>query len=135
MDLHVRVVSQHPPGGRCTLYAGYAEVLAAHLAVRTEVVISTERDAHGTGFPSLLVNGQPVQPADGVILMPADLCAILAGAGLDQTALAGLAEALEAPPRAHDGRLVGPTRPELFLRGLMLTSARRNIMTASAGLP
>lgn len=30
MDLHVRVVSQHPPGGRCTLYAGYAEVLAIY---------------------------------------------------------------------------------------------------------
>jgi cystathionine gamma-synthase len=97
MDLHVRVVSQHPPGGRCTLYAGYAEVLAARLGARTEVVFSSERDAHGSGFPSLLVNGLPVQPADGVILMPADLCAILAGAGLDEAALAGLAEALETP--------------------------------------
>lgn len=97
MDLHVRVISQHPPGGRCTLYAGYAEVLATYLAAVTEVVISTGRGAHGTGFPSLLVNGLPVQPADGVILMPADLCAILAGAGLDQTALAGVAEALEGP--------------------------------------
>lgn len=97
MDLHVRVVSQHPPGGRCTLYAGYADVLAAYLGARADVVISTERDAHGSGFPSLLVNGLSVQPADGVILMPADLCAMLAAAGLDEKALAGLAEALEAP--------------------------------------
>lgn len=97
MSLHVRVISQHPPGGRCSLYAGYAEVLAAHLDTRTEVVVTTERDAHGSGFPSLLLNGCPVQPADGVILMPADLCAVLAGAGLDHTVLAGLAEALEAP--------------------------------------
>jgi cystathionine gamma-synthase len=97
MDLHVRVVSQHPPGGRCTLYAGYAEVLAARLAARTEIVFSTERDAHGAGFPSLLVNGHPVQPADGVILMPADLCAMLAAAGLDEKILASLAEAMEAP--------------------------------------
>lgn len=103
MDLHVRVVSQHPPGGRCTLYAGYAEVLAAGLAARTEVVFSTERDAHGSGFPSLLLNGLPVQPADGVILMPADLCAALAAAGLDEAILAGLAEALEAPL----GRMLG----------------------------
>jgi cystathionine gamma-synthase len=95
--LHVRVVSQQPPGGRCSLYARYAEVLAAHLDARTEVVISTERDAHGSGFPSLLLNGLPVQPADGVILMPADLCAVLATAGQDEAALAGLAEALEAP--------------------------------------
>jgi len=32
-----------------------------------------------------------------VILAPADLCAMLAGSGLDEKALAGLAEALEAP--------------------------------------
>ncbi len=98
MSLRVRVISQHPPGGRCTLYAGYAEVLADHLDAQTEFVISTERDAHGSGFPSLLVNGFPVQPADGVIVMPADLCAVLAGAGQgqDQAALAGLAVALDA---------------------------------------
>lgn len=97
MVLHIRVISQHPPGGRCGLYAGYAEVLAAHLDARTDVVFSTERDAHGSGFPSLLVNGQAIQPADGVILMPVDLCAVLAAAGFDDATLAGLAEALEAP--------------------------------------
>jgi cystathionine gamma-synthase len=97
MDLHVRVVSQHPTGGRCTLYAGYAEMLATHLDARAEIVLSTERDAHGSGFPSLLVNGVSARPADGVILMPADLCALLATAGQDEAALAGLAEALAAP--------------------------------------
>ena len=96
MNLEIRVVSQQPPGGRCTLYAGYAEVLAAHLGARIEIEFSTERDAHGSGFPSLLVNGFPAQPADGVILMPADLCAMLA-AGQDETTLPGLAEALETP--------------------------------------
>lgn len=96
MNLEIRVVSQQPPGGRCTLYAGYAEVLAAHLGARIEIEFSTERDAHGSGFPSLLLNGFPAQPADGVILMPADLCAMLA-AGQDEMTLPGLAEALEAP--------------------------------------
>jgi cystathionine gamma-synthase len=97
MNLYVRVVSQHPPGGRCSLYAGYADVLAAYLNAQTDIVITTERDAHGSGFPSLLVNGVSAQPADGVILMPADLCALLAAVGQDEAALAGLAEALEAP--------------------------------------
>ncbi|MFH1816832.1 MAG: hypothetical protein ABIK08_07925 [Pseudomonadota bacterium] len=97
MTLHIRVISQHPPGGRCGLYTGYAEVLAAYLHARAEVVFSTERDAHGSGFPSLLVNGIPAQPADGVILMPGDLCSLLAAAGLDEASLVGLAEALEAP--------------------------------------
>lgn len=94
MNLEIRVISQHPPGGRCTLYAGYAEVLAAHLDARTEVVFSSERDAHGSGFPSLLVNGVSAQPADGVILMPAD---ITAAHGMSDEAITGLAEALEAP--------------------------------------
>lgn len=91
MDLHVRVVSPHPPGGRCTLYAGYAEVLAV-LDARTEIVISTERDVQGSGFPSLLLNGVSAQPADGVILMPADLCALLARAGQDKAALQRMME-------------------------------------------
>jgi hypothetical protein len=72
-------------------------VLVAQLDARTEVVFSIERDAHGSGFPSLLVNGQSIQPADGVILMPADLCAVLKAAGLDDAILTGLVEALEAP--------------------------------------
>lgn len=97
MILDVRVISQKPPGGRCALYAGYADVLAAHLAARTVVVFSAERDAHGAGFPSLRVNGDALQPADGVILMPADLCGRLAALGVDEGVLKRLAEALEAP--------------------------------------
>ncbi len=97
MSSHIRVISQNPPGGRCGLYAAYAAVLAAHLGAATEVMFSSVRDAHGMGFPSLLLNGHPVQPADGVILMPVDLCAALAAAGQDETALAGLADALETP--------------------------------------
>ncbi|MHB8825158.1 MAG: hypothetical protein ACYC5T_10040 [Thiobacillus sp.] len=77
----------------CRLRRGAGDLLDA----RIEVEFSTERDAHGSGFPSLLVNGLSAQPADGVILMPADLCAALAADGQDEAALAGLAEALEAP--------------------------------------
>ncbi|MBT9541045.1 hypothetical protein [Thiobacillus sp.] len=82
----------------------FAEVLAAHLDTRTEVVVTSERGAHGSGFPSLWLNGLPVQPADGVILTPADVCAALAVAGQNEATLAGLAEALEAPlERMMDG--------------------------------
>ncbi|MDP1928015.1 MAG: hypothetical protein Q8K62_05830 [Thiobacillus sp.] len=44
-----------------------------------------------------MLNGVPVQPADGVILMPADVCVMLVVAGQDEAKLAGLAEALEVP--------------------------------------
>lgn len=95
--MKIRVVSQQPPGGRCTLYSGYADVLAGLTGARMEMAFSTLRDAHGAGFPSLLLEGVAVPPADGVILMPADILAALASLGLDNEALLGLAEALEAP--------------------------------------
>lgn len=95
--MEVRVISQQPPGGRCTLYAGYAEVLRRHLAARAELIFSQTRASHGEGFPSLWLDGAAVQPEDGVILMPSDILAALAEHGLPEDAMLGLAEALEAP--------------------------------------
>lgn len=95
--IEIRVIAQHPPGGRCTLYTGYAEVLTSFMDACKEVIVSATRDAHGQGFPSLWLGGQPVKPTDGVILMPADLCAALEALGHSAESLLGLAEALEAP--------------------------------------
>lgn len=97
MALTVQVISQQPPGGRCTLYASYADILERHLKAHAKLVFSDCRDAHGEGFPSLWLNGAPVQPGDGVILMPADLLAHLTAHGVPEDTLSGLAEALEAP--------------------------------------
>jgi cystathionine gamma-synthase len=95
--MEIRVISQKPPGGRCSLYAGYADVLARHFAARAELTVSQTRDAHGDGFPSLWLNGAAVQPEDGVILMPADILAALAAHALPEEAVMGLAEELEVP--------------------------------------
>jgi cystathionine gamma-synthase len=97
MTLTIRVISQQPPGGRCTLYAGYADALARHFATNAEVVFSTTRGAHGDGFPSLYLNGAAVQPEDGAILMPADIIAELVAQGVSAEAMAGLGEVLEEP--------------------------------------
>lgn len=97
MSLVLQVISQQPPGGRCTLYAGYAEVIVCHLGASAEVVFSATRDAHGEGFPSLRVNGIAIPPEDGVILMPSDVLTGLRAMGMAENALLGLAEALEAP--------------------------------------
>jgi len=97
MSLQVRIVSQQPPGGRCTLYAGYAEVLQRHLNAHAELVFSAARDAHGDGYPSLWLNGAPIPPADGVILMPGDILTALAAHEVSAVELSGLVEALEAP--------------------------------------
>lgn len=90
----VTVISQNPPGGRCTLYAGYARQISDRLDIEMNVEFSDCRDAHGKGFPSLLVGEVAVQPADGVILAPEDLVIALEAAGISTDA--GLGAALEA---------------------------------------
>lgn len=95
--MRVHIISRHPPGGRCTLYAGYAEVLARHLGAEVSVCCTDVADAHAGGYPSLILNGETLLPADGVILMPADLCGAVEAQGVSDDALLGLIEALEAP--------------------------------------
>lgn len=91
----IKVISQHPPGGRCTLYALYADELASSLGVTKRVIHSECRDAHGDGFPSLVVKGLVLKPSDGVILSPEDICAGLVSAGTDLTVAPDLAARLE----------------------------------------
>jgi cystathionine gamma-synthase len=97
MALKVKVISQQPPGGRCNLYAGYADALAHHFKVSAEIEYSAMRGAHGEGFPSLWLNGVAIQPEDGAIIMPSDILTTLLAQGVPSDALMGLGEALEAP--------------------------------------
>jgi hypothetical protein len=83
--VRVRVISKQPPGGRCGLYAGYGQALARHVGARLQVDFTDTPDAHGHGFPSIWIGGSPLQPADGVIVMPADLLAALGSAGVAAT--------------------------------------------------
>lgn len=96
MSEPIKVLSQHPPGGRCALYARYAEELSSTLSLPKRVIHSECRDPHGEGFPSLLFRGIPLQPGDGVILAPEDICAGLTIAGLDLGSTPELATRLEA---------------------------------------
>lgn len=73
----VKVISQQPPGGRCTLYARYADAIADTLYWSHRIVHDECRDAHGIGFPSLWIRDVAIQPDDGVILSPEDICAFL----------------------------------------------------------
>ncbi len=77
--LTVRVVSQIPPGGRCTLYTGYGQAMAKHAGALFQLEISTLRDANGQGFPAIWLNGNLIKPSDGVIVMPEDIVALLGG--------------------------------------------------------
>lgn len=92
----IKVISQYPPGGRCTLYALYAAELESCLGLSKRVIHSDCRDAHGDGFPSLVLKGVVLKPADGVILSPEDIVAGLASAGIGLSAVPDLATRLEA---------------------------------------
>jgi len=110
MSLKVQVISQQPPGGRCRLYTGYAEVIAHHFGTAAEIVFSDARDAHGAGFPTLLLDGVALQPEDGLILMPADITATLSAHGLSAETMTGLAEALGAPLERMMEQVKSPPR-------------------------
>lgn len=79
---YVKVISQQPPAGRCTLYACYAEAISDDLGWSHNVVHDSCRDAHGNGFPSLWICDAALQPADGVILAPEDICDFLKADGV-----------------------------------------------------
>lgn len=96
MPESIKVISQNPPGGRCTLYARYAAELESCLGLSKRVIHSDCRDAHGDGFPSLVLKGVVLKPSDGVILSPEDIIAGLASAGIDLGAVPDLAKRLEA---------------------------------------
>jgi cystathionine gamma-synthase len=92
----VKVISQQPPGGRCTLYARYAAAIADELGWSHSIVHDDCRDAHGNGFPSLWIGDAALQPADGVILAPEDICAFLAAQGVADERVAALLLRLQA---------------------------------------
>ncbi len=96
MIRQVVVLSKEPPGGRCTLYAGYLQRLVERLPVDAKVVSTERSDPHGTGFPALLFDDRPVQPADGVILAPEDLIQALSETGCPPADLSALTQTLEA---------------------------------------
>lgn len=77
--MKVTIVSKNPPGGRCTLYLRYAEVIAEGCGAEVEAVYPAT--ANGIEPPALLVDGRPIAPSDGLILSPTDVHSGLAGAG------------------------------------------------------
>lgn len=91
----VKVISQHPPGGRCTLYARYAEAISAATGWPHSVVHCEDRDAHGDGFPSLWIRQVLVQPEDYFMLTAEDICNHLADLGVDVAKLNTLRDRLQ----------------------------------------
>lgn len=79
----IKVVSRQPPGGRCTLYAGYVREISLQLGISVTVAYHVDDPDAGPPPPALLINGQELQPSDGVILSPDDVVRSLTDAGVD----------------------------------------------------
>jgi hypothetical protein len=56
--------------------------LEKHAGAQFKLEITATRDANGNGFPSIWINGSPVKPDDGVIVMPEEVLAVLASSGI-----------------------------------------------------
>lgn len=82
--MSVTVVSRNPPGGRCTLYARYAEALSSHYNLTVDIHCPGEQPSDGPPPPSLVIRGQHVVPSDGVIVAPEDIVVVLEQNGLGE---------------------------------------------------
>jgi cystathionine gamma-synthase len=78
----VTVVSKAPAGGRCTLYARYAEALSGHFGLTVDIHCPGDEPREGPPPPAMVIRGQVVAPSDGVIVAPEDIVAVLARADL-----------------------------------------------------
>jgi cystathionine gamma-synthase len=78
----VTVISRSPAGGRCTLYARYAQALSEHYGLTVDIHCPGNEPREGPPPPALVIRGQAVEPSDGVIVSPEDIVAVLARAGL-----------------------------------------------------
>ncbi len=77
----VTLLLNDPPGGRCRLYRAYAAALAEHAGVCCTESPEGVPIPPGIRAPAILVDGRAVVPADGVIIAPDDLGAVLGSAG------------------------------------------------------
>jgi len=76
----ITVVSNNPAGGRCTLYANYAQELSAALGFSIRTLYPD--DGHQFDAPGLLINGSLIMPNDGVIIDADDICHCIEQAGI-----------------------------------------------------
>lgn len=80
--MSVTVVSKSPAGGRCTLYARYAEALSGHFGLSVDIHCPGNEPRDGPPPPAIVIRDLVVEPSDGVIIAPEDIVATLEKAGL-----------------------------------------------------
>ncbi|MBF0267348.1 MAG: hypothetical protein HQL44_02030 [Alphaproteobacteria bacterium] len=69
--MKITIVSKKPPGGRCTLYGYYAQVVADALGGAIETTFPGPEDE--VQPPGFMLEDRLIIPADGLILSPSDV--------------------------------------------------------------
>ena len=91
--LTLTVLSNNPPGGRCTLYTRYAEELSRLFGLNVQTIYPDE--SHDYTAPGLLIDDTSVTPTDGIIIAPNDICTAVKQIGLEIADLTGLHNRLD----------------------------------------
>ena len=104
MPKFIKVISNKLPGGRCKLYAAYAEEASRCFGLSMEIDYHDIKEPHGEGYPSLMIGDEHLLPSDGVILSPEDICAAFEKEGISLQAAPGFQAKLE---EIHESILQG----------------------------
>jgi hypothetical protein len=75
--MEITLLLNAPPGGRCRLYQAYGAALVEHAAAHCAELFGKLPALPELRAPAILINGQAVAPADGVIISPQDLGRVL----------------------------------------------------------
>ncbi len=71
--LHVQVVSKSPPGGRCEIYDRFFfEVVRAYENVYYSLIPANLYEGEIVP-PAVIVDGETIEPEDGVLLTPGEI--------------------------------------------------------------
>ena len=92
-SLSITVLSKKPAGGRCTLYAKYAQLLESSLGFTVHTLYPGENQQPAA--PGLLIDDKIILPNDGVIIDADDIYKALEQAGFDADSLSQVSVELE----------------------------------------
>lgn len=84
--MKVVVILESPPGGRCRLYLRYAQAHASRHGWGQVVLFPEGSPPGAPALPALMIAGQVVLPADGVIVSPEDIVRVLGELGANNVA-------------------------------------------------
>jgi hypothetical protein len=90
--MEITLLLNNPPGGRCRLYLAYAAALGEHASVQCTERFDAPLGQPELRAPAMLLDGLPIAPEDGVILMPREVALALGNQHADAPRLEAILE-------------------------------------------